>query len=365
MPWPLGMQLLLLGKAVLLGSASQESSYDNIVLEWQAPQGCPQEPRVRQRIEQLLGNTVESSTGEHFTASGLVREQGGAWALDLSISTADGTEHRNLEATTCEALAEAAAVMISIALAPQANVVDPQPEPTEVSAISPPPAPPPSPESPDSPPAPGAEPAATPRAKPEKARRSPRSRRAPQPLPADRESTGPSVKAAASPISGFVRIVGGLSAGPLPGVAPGMGLGLGLRRRLLRAEVLARYYFARRADRGDVSGRIGYWSIAGSICVVPQWRLLEFPLCGGAEIGQMTGRGESVDESYPGRLVWAAGDVSAGLLVRLIPRIAVGIQADLVIPFTRPGFEVVGVGVLHRASVIGAAALAGIEFRFP
>lgn len=333
--------------SVVLGPSPSAS----IELEWEAPHECPQETQLRERVEQLLGAPVDATSGEHFAAHGVVRHDGTRWDLDLSLSTADGTERRPLQADSCEALMEAAAVVISIALAPRSRDEPPADDPPTAGTTPPTPAAPPRAET---------QKASPPSSKSPRARTELRSRSRPRSARAPRAPT-----LAVTPITGFIRAIGGFSAGPLPAIAPAVGLGLGLRRKALRAELLARYFFARTAEREDLSARIAAWTVSAQFCFAPAWRRLEFPLCAGPELGMMMGRGDNVDAPRAESLLWAAADINAGLIVRPIPRIGIGIQADLVVPFTYPGFSVDGVGLLHRSSAIGAYGLMGLEVRFP
>lgn len=337
----LGRPTILAG---LLLAESPRTMAENIVVEWEAPAECPQHEIVRARIEQLLGNSVASSSGEHFAATGVVRPSHPPWILDLAISTADGTEQRILEAESCEALAEAASVVISIALAPRFEIQ---------------PSPPPATETTPSGTLAGPTDAAGPtdrRASKPKQPRPPKDPRSHRPL-----RPAASLRA---PTFGFVRAVGGLSIGPLPGPAALAGLGLGLRRRRFRAELLGRYNFSRTAERDGVGGTVAYWGVLAHACFVPAWRIVDFPLCAGVDVGAMTGRGIAAQRATRS-LPWVAADANVGLLVHPIPRIGLGFQIDLLIPATRPGFAIEGIGVVHRAASVGATAAFGVEVQFP
>jgi len=284
-------------------------------IEWTAPSSCPQVAQVRQRVAALMEAPLESLEDSVFIANGVVEPGEPEWKLELTLTTADGTEARELNGESCEALTDAAAVVISIALSPSA------------------------------PPAPELPPAKPPPAAP-----------APAPAsPVERTYT----------VLGFVRLSGGFSAGTLPSVAPAVGVGLGLQRRRFRTEILARYFFARRAEAEDATGQVGQWAFLVHACYSPRVRRVEFPLCAGPEIGMMVGRGEAVDESMTGRLLWLAAILDAGVVFRPVPRVGLWLQVDFVVPITRPGFEIEGVGLVHRASVVGAYGLAGLEFSFP
>ena len=66
-----------------------------------------------------------------------------------------------------------------------------------------------------------------------------------------------------------------------------------------------------------------------------------------------------------GRALWAAANLGPGVIFAPIPRLGLGLQADLVVPVSRPGFEIEGGGEVHRARPVSVYAWAGIEVRFP
>lgn len=296
-------------------------------LAWDAPAGCSERAEVVAKVEELIGARFEVPREESVQVYGRVVQRAPSWVLTLSLTTSTGTEQRTLETKTCAALVEAAAVVIATAIDPM--------------AIEPPPPPPPDPE---------------PRVEPEAGVELP-----PRELP----PTRPAPNHRRSTTAGFVRAVGGVSVGPLPAVAPLIGLGVGLRRPWLRAELVAIHGFAQDAPSPWGVGRIHQWSAIARICAVPSVRWVEFPLCAGPELGVMTGRGRGVDASSTGQALWGAANLSPGILFVPSPRVGIGLQVDVVVPWSRPGFEIEGGGVVHRADAVGLYALGGFEVYFP
>ena len=101
-------------------------------LAWDAPAGCPDAPRIRQRVEQILGGPVSAPT--RVTAHAKVDTSAeGRFLLAMTVRTGDVEETRRIEAASCTAVAEAFAVIVALAIVPtrQRSAID---ESTSVAA---------------------------------------------------------------------------------------------------------------------------------------------------------------------------------------------------------------------------------------
>lgn len=318
----------LIAGLVMLGTtpAAHEADPPPSRLAWEAPAECSARSEVVAKIEELVGSAFDAPRAQGIQARGRVVRTPGSWVLELSLTTSSGTEQRILQTKTCAALVEAAAVVIAIAIDP---------------AVMGPPATPPAP-------AASAEPSPP-----------------PVPPPSDEPARSETHADTGSGLGGYVRAVGGISAGPLPAVAPVAGLGVGLRRPWLRVELMALHGFAQDAQSPWGVGRIQQWSVIARACALPAVGRFEFPLCGGPELGVMSGRGRGVTEARVGRALWGALNLSPGIVFRPTPRVGLGVQVDVVVPWSRPGFAIDGGGEVHRANAVGLYALGGIEVHFP
>jgi hypothetical protein len=82
-----------------------------IDLRWEAPQGCPQESDVRNRIQKILGSGRHDSP---LRAEGTITRIDGRFQLELVVHVGDVAGTRSIAAKSCEDLAGAAAVEIGL-----------------------------------------------------------------------------------------------------------------------------------------------------------------------------------------------------------------------------------------------------------
>lgn len=96
-------------------------------LSWDAPQGCPQRDTILSEVAELLKPMAPSGS---FGAV-IHTPEPGRWTLHLHSETGE----RDLSATSCDAVAHAAAVVIALAIRPDGGDADPS------RSTSPPPGP--------------------------------------------------------------------------------------------------------------------------------------------------------------------------------------------------------------------------------
>ncbi|MEZ4447775.1 MAG: hypothetical protein R3B72_52345, partial [Polyangiaceae bacterium] len=150
----------------LLGGPSPSAAGEEpIILSWEAPADCPSQGEVRQRIDERLGGSP--SEGRHLRASALVTHVDDGPYRVLLRTDLDGIEgERRLEADSCGALADAAALVIALTFDPEAVAAASEraePLPTPGPEPSPAPLPTPGPEPSPAPlPTPGPEPSPAP-----------------------------------------------------------------------------------------------------------------------------------------------------------------------------------------------------------
>lgn len=307
-------------------------------LTWHSVPGCPDAATVRGGVETLLGTPLDAPRPGAVDARGVVRAtENRAWVLELTIATATGSRTRLYSAPTCGELADLAAVLIAVAIDPTVDADLPVLDPRRADVVE-------APTFPES---------------------TPVVKTAPAPAPVT------DVPAPAEPprkVRGAVRVAAGVSVGPLPDPAPGVHLGAGVVGRGFRAELIGGYWFAREArltDEPGAGGDVRAWAIGVRGCGVPRFKIVELPACGAVELGAMRAEGVGVEDVTAERLLWAAARAGIGLWVVPIPHFGVGLDADLVVPLTRPGFEIDGLGEVHRAAPVGFFGLFGLEARFP
>lgn len=288
---------------------------------------------MRERLAVLVGAshkpygeiTAEAQVFEPADAEG--RD---AWLATVVIQSASGERVRELEASTCDALAQATAVLVSVAMDPLGRELQAQPE---LPAI-------PLPEAPNPAPSPAPEFTAT----------------APH-VPSPRRSL----------VHGVFGIRAGVGTGALPQVAATLGGRIGLRHRALRADLGAQYWFGQQTvvRASGVGGEFSLWVIDARICGVPGWRTLEFPLCVGTQLGGVASRGIGVMEPRKTTSLWAAVSGTAGFIVRPVDRLGIGVEASLLVPFTRATFVIDDFGPIYRPRPVGFEAMVVVEAHLP
>ncbi|MFO0631314.1 MAG: hypothetical protein U0168_00530 [Nannocystaceae bacterium] len=266
----------------------------------------------------------------------------GRWELELAISRGDALEQRHFVADECGTLLDAAAFVIAAAMDPtRAAAPVPTPAQAEVAEAAEPPTPTES-----------AEVTPTPATS-----TSPRPSDPPRPRPPKRRRPG-----------AFVGAWGGIDGGALPGATGYFEADVGARGRGWRAGLLAGTRLQTeqraRADR-DAGARLTLWNVGVRLCGVPSWRVLELPLCAGADAGQLRAQGFGYDGARTLRRPWAAIALAPGLLWRVHPRVAIGLRVELGVPLRRTQLVIENLEALPRVGPVSGRGLLGVEGRFP
>lgn len=306
-------------------------------LDWSAPEECPS-------AEEVLAMASRHSTidAQPIHADARVERTPDGYRLRLTIPR-DGDAHvREVQAVSCQAVAEAAALLVSLAAEhgatppEQGDGLVPVPVPPDVPPIDDP-LPPPTPASNA-----GVDTAAS------------------EPVPAPRQEPA---------VSGFLRAEGLLQALKLlPKAGPGAGLSAGIRGRRWRVEARGRYVFARPVDypapiRGGAD--VSLWTVGVAACYEPGVGRFSAPVCGGMAAGQM--RAEGRDVSRPGGAAYPFAEATAGaaLTFALVPRVALTVGAEGAASIVRPRYHIEDRPRLFRAGPGSVRALGGLEVRFP
>lgn len=330
-----------------------------LALRWEAPPGCPGEAEVRARVVRMTGE--EAVRTARLSARGTVREEApGRWALELELSGETGGGRRSLQAGRCDELAEAGALVVAIAVDPDAalggGVVPPPPE--EVGGAT-------GPE--------GQEPAGDGVAN----ETGPKGQAIAAPVDAadpvqeeaeveDVEGTG--LKGPVRTDSTWPRVslraAGGVSfARLLPGPSGAVSLVVSVSGRRWRAEIGGLYAPPVPGGTAAIGGLFQVGAVELRGCPVLRRGKVEVPLCAGLQIGAMQGRGRGtmLVETSTERSPWLALTLGAALGWRPHPRVGPWLQADAIVALLRPGFVTAGGVRVHEAARFGGQVLAGIE----
>jgi hypothetical protein len=297
-------------------------------IEWDAPAECPRVERVIADVERFLAEGESIRVDARTEVRAVVRRAAtDRYTLDLHARLPGGAVDRSISAERCDLLASAAALVIAVVLEPVVVL-----EAVEAKAVAPPPAKPP----------------VVP----------------PKPPPEPRPRTV---------LGGFVRATGLGAFGVLPRFGGGVAGAAGLRivttpLRAGRLEVTALYEAPQRASaeaNDDARALLQLWTIGGRGCWAPAVRKVEFPLCGGAEVGVLRGQGVGLAQARTARQVWSAVHIGAAIAYAPIRWLALWDGADGYVAMQTPRFLIDDVGLVHRGRRGGVRIHAGLEFRFP
>lgn len=325
-----------------------------MVLEWEAPAGCPERAQVQGWLDRALADSAADPAGMRARAMVRAADDGSGLVLELVLERPGApVGRRTMQAGDCHELAKAAVLIVALAEDPEAEVDEPieptvpeQPEPPEPVEPEPPePSEPTVPEQPE--PALAESPTPTDTA-PE-----------PAPSPERRPQIEAGLRAQAA---------AGISV--LPSTTAVVSLVGALWGPHWRAELGASYWtpVTSRPD-GISGGRIEQWTLDARGCGLLRPGPLELPLCAGLDVGAVHGRGRGVTEPRRVaslRLAAAAGPALLWRPTRLHRRLGLWLGADLLVALVRARFRATPAapGLVYHTPPVGARVGAGIELRF-
>lgn len=306
------MKLALAVAAALLAfGASRASSAAEAPLSWTAPAACPDEARVREALALSAGD-------EHAGAgvSIVVEARGELWHAHVVMPSGE----RELTGETCEALAEAVVVIVSLANEERAPAV--------VTPESVPPSPAP---------------------------------RQPDRAPAAAPDVAPATNRARWPARGLQLSAALLGeVGLLPGPSAGPRLALGVSDGRWALELAGGLLVPRRAELATAAVSADIRWLGAELLVCRSSRAL-LRWCGGGEIGELSGTGAGVDRPETAHGLWLAFVGMAALRAPLgtLPLSwEAGVAAASAL--RRPEFGFDEIGVLHRAGQLSGRAWLGL-----
>lgn len=388
-------------------------------LEWVAPPACPQAAQVREMAAGVLGRPLDPGATPTTSVQARVTASARGFALTIETRSAGGTDVRRMQDARCSVLAEATAVIAATAVDPS---LTPPPLRADPRGDLPPepgagliPAPPVLPA------LPGTDAAAGPAGADELAPGTPglspgtgdmapgtgasglppgtgdvspgtgasglspgTANMSPGPGSAARPDAGGRAGPGAANLSegpgrsgarlrGALRLAGvaDLGSGPLgTGGLSVTGALLGARWRAELSGLWLAPRTARPDPTVDLGARISLFAAALRGCLTPKLGRTEVLACGGLEAGAVRGRGAGAQlgaAAAADTLPWLAVSVGPGLAYAPVPRLALTLQVDLVVPLLRPRFAVRegdGYRDLFRGGAAAGRVALGLEVRF-
>ncbi|WP_437643382.1 hypothetical protein [Sorangium sp. So ce362] len=355
--------LALAALAAVAGDARADTaaSARGVELDWIAPGECADRGRVLAEIAQRLGRPSEENGEPTLKARAVVsRNERGPWDLRLTMTLGETTRSRELHSETCAELADAAALIIALAIDPDAaNRGIPKAAPdTDAGpgAIS------------------GADPGAGAAPEVDAAPDAPTAAEAPPAAPPPAGASAPAAPAqrAARPsrpleLRGTLRASGVLDTSALPAVAPGASISAGVLIGAVRAEVSGTYFGAQQAlvARTTMGGDVHLATGGLRLCYATRYHAFELGPCAGIEVGVMGAASFGAASPGSNRALWIAPHPGAIATFALSDRIRIPLAIDVPFPVTRDRFVLVGIGAVHRSAAATLRASLGVEVRFP
>lgn len=293
---------------------------EQLELGWSAPEGCPQTGEVRAAIDQYLGRDEFGDALSSVQISGRISAPTGAkpakWRLDVEVRLPGGVVERAVEAARCEELAEAAGLMIAVAL-----------DPLRVSEVVEPREPPPA---------------------------------LPQPEPPPPESP--------TRLGVGLRLGGAGQIGVLPTVGAGLWAAAALVGRRFRVELSGQYWFPANVrpfeDAPEAGARIQFGAGGVRACFVPTVRRFEFPSCLALEVGAVRAEGIGLATSRVSQRLWVAAAAGQELVWVSRRRVGVWLGLDAVVGLAQPSFVVDDLGTVLETGRVAFRFAGGPLLRF-
>jgi hypothetical protein len=306
-----------------------------MVLHWDEQPGCPSTDAVRDRVDRHLASAAEQSASSPVTAhASLRRERTGAWSADLTLETVAGTHHRALgNAQTCEAIADAVALILALSINPTITI-DPPASDDAGERIP-------------------------------RAEETPKSATVSAPVPPS--SASPNRTSVAAP-RGAVGVAGALDVGAFPRPAGRIEGDVAALWRRARIGVLGQHTFGQRLSVAPGQGvTLALWSLGAYGCFLQEFGLrhrLALPVCAGANVGQLRAAPIGLVAGRTARDLWVDVTLRSGATFAPHRSVALGLFAEGYAPLVRPRYRIEELGGVHRPSAVGLRVGAKAEFRF-
>ena len=338
-----------LGLAVWMVAAAAHAEADSLSFAWVAPETCPTREEVLARVRGHLGAAPDSLPNGAPEVVAEVTQSATGYALELKWTLAEASESRHIEASTCNEVARAAALVIALAIDPNARL-DATPQPSVESQTSTdasvPAIPPPSRATP---------PAAVP----------PSPAPLPEPKFAEARGAAPTPRGATREWSGraTIGLEGGVEVGALPEPAAGLGVGAEAEWGQVALGLQARWFGVAQAENAAGHAHFSEGMLALVPCATQRWARAGLSGCVTAELAATYATGRGVDHPDT-RLVWNAR-LGAGWRVQVTASrgLRVGLGAWVLGMPQRPQYVLGGVD-LFRPESLQARLLAGFDYEW-
>lgn len=305
--------------AVVCTTSAARAQDDGLKLTWMAPAGCPSGEDVRTATLRGADTGSVRGSGVLEADARVEQQQANGWKVRLRTRRGTSTGERDIEASTCNGVADATALVLALALVP------PGMAPIEPSTPAAPSAP-----------------------RPEK---------------------DVVVRPAATTSSHALALGAALAgdASTLPATAVGGSLSIGWTPGRFRLEADARRWASQSqtVTGSDAGARFTLTSVGGRGCwAALRTRSFDLSPCAGADVHVVDAQGFGADANRSAAAQWTT--IAGGALGRVpvTSWLALRARVEAFVPLSRPTFVVDGEGPVHRPPTVGAAASFGAELLF-
>jgi hypothetical protein len=301
---------------VWLALAGLAASASAATIKVTAPASCVEANSIGEQVDGLIGRPVATVDDVDFEVTISDRPVPQPWRLRLDTlgSASHDRRTRELTASTCAELADAAAVAISVSI----TWLD------DGAATAPARAEPPPPVTVAS-----ARPTATPR-----------------------------------PTQVGLQVLAVGETGAVPAATLGLVVGGFIQLGSLRLVADGALFAPRRELLSDGTGGEFQLAVLGSLaCATGELGRVLVLGCGGAEVGRLSADGLGVRNPSSRAELWFAGRAEAGASFALSPRAALALRVGAALPVFRPTF-MLDATTVYRPSALTGRATAGVELTF-
>jgi len=151
----------------------------------------------------------------------------------------------------------------------------------------------------------------------------------------------------------------------LPTVGLGPTVAFALDWSALRVAVEGTFFPSSEAHLAGGAGGDFQLLLGGLLgCVTQSVGPVAAAVCGGGEVGRLSGQGIGVSTPRLGAALWLAGRAEIGGALPLGPRFNLFLRAGIAIPASRPTFVLDGATFVHRSSGVTGRSVVGIGVVF-
>lgn len=290
--------------ACLVASAAHADEAATL-LEWRAPEGCPDARAVEQRLTAEHEQALAALAG-FDQVSGTIEPRSSGWLLTIELVAHGERSSRLISAERCDDLADAAAVAIGLALEQQRQASRSAGENAEHLALEP-----------------GSGAGTAPATR----------------TPAAVDTAPSSTDSAAYRLSFGADLV--LDVSSLPELAPGVGVHARLGRERWQVALYGAFLPARELSLGAEQG-VDFSLLAGGArgCFAPLGGVLRPAVCAGAEVGRFSADGSGLRDARRADNPWLAPTAGLELSPQLWQGVFVDVRADALVPLIRKYYAV-------------------------